>query len=537
MKNEVTQMVSLRRSVAAWIAILLLFASLPVSTPAQTETPRRGGTLIIANTADPTTLNPTLTTAVTATLVTSKMFNALISHDWNGMPIPDLARSWTTSDNGLTIRFELVRNAQWHDGKPLTSADVKFTYEEAIFKFHPFGKTAYAAVESVQAPDPYTVVFRLKYPAPALFSIMGVYAGAILPKHLYEGTDVTKNPQNERPVGSGPFRFKEWVKGSHVALERNPNYFKSSKPYLDRIVLKTMPDATARMLAFETGEVDYLPYFATPLHEVQRLQKMKDVEILLAPGFSSIYQVWFNLRKPPLNDVRVRHAIAHAVDKQVIFEKAAFGLGKIATGPVATVTKWAYNPNVATYPRDIARANRLLDEAGLRRGADGTRFKLNMLTDAASPVGPQMAEIVRDQLRDVGIVVEHRPLDSATLWDKMFVQWDYDTAIQEIATGPDPAIGIARLYVSSNIRKVPFTNGEGYSNPEVDALFDQGAREPNQAKRAVIYKKIQEILAKDLPLLWTWEQAYPVAFKRQFVNGLVTPYSNFESNEDTWMRP
>jgi peptide/nickel transport system substrate-binding protein len=119
----------------------------------------------------------------------------------------------------------------------------------------------------------------------------------------------------------------------------------------------------------------------------------------------------------------------------------------------------------------------------------------------------------------------------------MFVQWDYDTAIQEIATGPDPAIGVARLYVSSNIRKVPFTNGEGYSNPEVDALFDQGAREPNQAKRAVIYKKIQEILARDLPLLWAWEQAYPVAFKRQFASGLVTPYSNFESNEDTWIRP
>src|SRR6185503_16341771 len=100
--------------------------------------------------------------------------------------------------------------------------------------------------------------------------------------HLYEGTDITKNPHNERPIGSGPFRFKEWVKGSHVALERNPNYFKAGKPYLDRIILKTIPDAAARMLAFEAGDVDYLPYFATPLHEVPRLQKMKDVEIVLA---------------------------------------------------------------------------------------------------------------------------------------------------------------------------------------------------------------------------------------------------------------
>jgi peptide/nickel transport system substrate-binding protein len=192
---------------------------------------------------------------------------------------------------------------------------------------------------------------------------------------------------------------------------------------------------------------------------------------------------------------------------------------------------------VPAYPRDIGRANRLLDEAGLRRGSDGVRFKMAILTDAASPVGPQMAEIIRDQLREAGIAVEPRPLDSATLWDKMFVQWDFGAAIQEIATGPDPAIGVSRLYVSSNIRKVPFTNGEGYSNPEVDTLFDQGSREPNPTKRAAIYKKIQEILVRDLPMLWLWEQAYPVAFKKVFVNGLVTPYSNFESNEDTWMRP
>jgi peptide/nickel transport system substrate-binding protein len=514
----------------------LLLLCLPGISEAQAPAPRRGGALIIVDPADPTTLNPALTTAVTASVVTSKMFNALIGHDWNGNPIPDLARSWSVADNGLSMRFDLVRNAQWHDGKPLTSADVKFTYEEAILKYHPLGKTALAALESVQTPDPYTVVFRLKFPAPALMSVIGLYAGSILPKHLYEGTDVTKNPHNDRPVGSGPFMFKEWVKGSHIALERNPRYFKSGKPYLDRIVFRIIPDASARVLAFEAGEVDYLPYFATPLHEVGRLRAMKDTELVLAPGFSAIYNFWFNLRKAPFNDLRVRQAIAHGLDKQVIFEKAAFGIGKAATGPIASATKWAYNASVPTYPRDVVRANRLLDEAGLKRGADGMRFKMAILTDTGSPVGPQMADIIRDQLREIGIDAEARRLDSSTLWDKMFVQWDFDTAIQEIATGPDPAIGVSRLYVSSNIRKVPFTNGAGYSNPEVDALFEQGAREPNAAKRAAIYRKVQEIIVRDLPMVWIWEQAYPVAWKKRFEQGLTTPFSNFEPNEDTWLR-
>jgi peptide/nickel transport system substrate-binding protein len=499
------------------------------------EAPRRGGTFIMANTADPVTLNPTLTTTVQAIYVTSMVMNALVAHDLSLNPIPDLARSWTISDDGLTIRFDLVRNATWHDGKPFTSADVKFTFDEALIKYHPLGKTAYAAVESIQTPDPHTVVFRFKHSAPAFMNIIGAYAGTIIPKHLYEGTDLTKNPLNAQPVGTGPFRFKEWVKGSHIALERNPNYFKAGKPYLDRIVVKVVPDPGARMVAFEAGELDYLPYFGTPLHEVPRIQRMPDSEVTFAPGFSSIFMLWFNLRKAPLSDLRVRQAIAHAVDRQAILDKAAFGVGKLASGPIASGTKWAFHPNLPRYARDLARANRLLDEAGYRRGPDGTRFKISLLSDAAG-VGPATGEIVREQLREVGIALELRPMEAAAFYDRMFVQWDYDMAFQEAATGPDPAIGVARLYITSNIRRVPFTNGTGYSNPEADDLFAQGAKEPSVAKRGAIYRKLQEILVRDLPMIWLWEQAYPVAYKKRFAEVVSSPYSNMDLHENTWMR-
>src|SRR5262249_55549925 len=152
---------------------------------------------------------------------------------------------------------------------------------------------------------------------------------------------------------------------------------------LDRVVFKIIPDATARVLALEAGDVDYIPYFGIPLQEVARIQKSGNAEGTFAPGFSSIFMLWFKLRKAPLNAPRVREAIAHAVGRQVILEKASHGVGKLATGPIASATGWAYNPNVLRYPRDVARANRLLDEAGYRRGGDGTRFKLTLVSDAA----------------------------------------------------------------------------------------------------------------------------------------------------------
>lgn len=524
-----------RRGSALWCAVLsasILFAG----TALAAETPRRGGTMVLAATSDPVTLNPALSTTVNVSYVAALVFNTLVRHDFNLSPIPDLARSWTVSEDGLTITFDLERNVTWHDGKPFTSADVKYTFEEVLIKYHPLGKTAFASVTAIETPNPHTVVFRFKYATPAFLNTIGLYAAPIIPKHVYEGTDPTKNPANQQPIGTGPFVFKEWAQGSHVIVERNPRYFRAGKPYLDRVVFKIIPDPSARVLAFETGEVDYLPYFGTPVHEVKRLRTLKDTEVFMAPGFQSIFMLWFNLRKPPLNDLKVRQAIAHAIDKQQVFDRAAHGVGKLATGPIASATKWAYTPDVPQYPRNVDRANQLLDEAGFKRGADGMRFTLTLVSDAAG-VGPDTGQVVRDQLRDVGIRLELRPMDAAAFYDKMFVQWDFDIGFSEASTGPDPSIGVQRLYVTSNIRKVPFTNGTGYSNPEADELFARGAAEPNLAKRAAIYKQIQKILVRDLPMIWLWEQAYPVTYRTRFVNAVTTPYSNMDPHEDTWIRP
>ena len=232
-------------------AVLFCLLSHPLSTDRAwgQERPRYGGTFIVGSGGDPVTLNLATDFSTIDTLAASSIYNMLVKSDADLNPQPDLAESWKVSNDGLTYTFQLVKNATWHDGKPFTSADVKFTFAEVLKKYHPRGSVVLNSVESIETPDPHTVVFKLKQPFDPLMKFIGNEA-FIIPKHLYENTDILKNPYNLKPIGTGPFVFKEWKKGSHIALERNPSYFKKGKPYLDKIIIKVVPDASSRMIAF-----------------------------------------------------------------------------------------------------------------------------------------------------------------------------------------------------------------------------------------------------------------------------------------------
>ena len=470
---------------------------------AQAEQPRYGGTVILTVGNNPSTLNPTTTTGVDELAPACKMFNGLVWVDRNFAPQPELAESWKVADGGLRGTFSLRKNVRWHDGKPFTSADVKFTFEQVLAKFHPRAKVALANMKGVETPDPHTAVMHFSKPHGPLLQQLYCQEAAILPRHLYEGTDILKNPRNREPIGTGPFKFQEWVSGSHISMVRNDDYWREGLPYLDKVIVKIIPDAMARILALEAGEIDYIQTFYLLKQEVARLSKKPGLHVEKDTEYPGNFLLFFNVRHRPLSDKRVRHALAMAINREQIIEQVVYGLGYPGRSAIDSRIKWAHNPEVdyrKLYAYDPAGAARLLDEAGYSKGAGGVRMKLRLLFTAAQAGFPAMADIIRSNLQEVGVQVTLEASDAQVTMDRAFTKFDFDLTILPYTTAGDPAIGIARVYVT-NEGKRPFTNPTGYSHARVDELFARGASFLLQEERRRPYLEVQKIVAEDLPVL------------------------------------
>lgn len=476
---------------------------------AVTGTRRQGGTLIVAHTSDPGSLNPAITTAFNVHFVTDQIYNGLVGLDDQLNPVPELATSWEISAGGKVYTFKLRPNVKWHDGQPFTSADVKFSFEQALLKFHSRTKAGLQPVlAGIDTPDDSTVVFRFKQPYGPLLQRLDVVEAPIIPKHIYEGKDLQKDPANLKPIGTGPFKFVDYVKGNQVTLARNPDYFRAGLPYLDKVIFRIIPNTSTATLALEQGEVDYLS--GVPGSDIQRLKA--NPQITLAQGFGSsggsLCQDTLipNLTKPPFDKPEVRRAFYQALDRQFILQRVYFGQGSVSTGPISREMAWAYTPDTRQYPYDVAAANQLLDQAGYARSAGGARFTVTF-THASSYA--KLGEAMREQLKQVGIDLKLETLDFNAAVDKVFVKKDFDLGVASYCNGSDPEIGVRRVYVSSNIGPIPFSNGASYKNPKVDQLFDQAAALTDRAARAKVYAEIQQTLAADLPYFWIVDtQAY-----------------------------
>lgn len=487
------------------LALLLsLNVGLP-SAPARAQSPARGGTMVIGAGNDPGQFNPGITTAGGTHFVTGNIYNGLLMLDERFNPQPDLAESWTTSADGTVYTFNLARNVTWHDGQPFTSADVKFTFEEVLLKFHARTKAGLETVlAGIDTPDDYTVVMRFNQPYGPLLQRLDVVEAAILPRHIYAGADVQNNPANQQPVGTGPFKFAEYAKGDRVRLVRNENYFKAGLPYLDELVFRIIPQATTATLAFEQGEVDYL--ISVPGPDLPRLRTMPGVTIASTSagsgGSNCQDTLVYNLRRAPLDSVLVRQAFAYAIDRQQILDEVRFGQGRVAISPISSALGWAHNPNVTRYPFDPSRAGELLDQAGYPVGASGARFSLVFPHPTSFA---RQGEVIRANLAAVGVDVQLQPLEVNAANEATYVRADFDIGFGSYCNGPDPEIGVTRAYVSSNIKPIPFANGAAYANPRVDALFTQAASTVDRSQRAALYGEIQEILVQDVPYWWLTE--------------------------------
>jgi peptide/nickel transport system substrate-binding protein len=497
------------------------------------EGPRRGGTAVIAVAGDPGHLNPAISTAGPLHAVAGSLYNGLVALERDGTPRPDLAHSWTVSADGRTVSFRLVEQARWHDGRPFTSADVKFTFEEALFRFHARTRAGLApAVAAIEAPDPHTVVFRLKRPHPALLRQLDVTEAPIIARHVYEGTDLNQNPANLRPVGTGPFRFDSYRRDEQVVLARNEQYFKPDLPRLDRLVFRVIPDTTTQVNAFLAGEIDMLARVSAL--DLQRLrdQPVQRVDTQATSGGANcVMTIAFNLERPRLADPRLRRAFAQAIDREQILRLVVFGQGRVAAAPISSGIAWAHLPGALSgYRLDPAAANRLLDEAGLARGADGVRATLDMLH---FPVFARYSELMRQQLAAVGIALRVRTMDPAAFAQAVFTQRDFDLALISYCNGADPEIGVRRMVHSSAVGPVPFSNAAAFRDAEIDRLFDLGGSATEQAARGEAYRAAQRRLAELLPYWWLVETDFTAAWRNDFAD--FAPWSG-QFAETAWRR-
>jgi peptide/nickel transport system substrate-binding protein len=518
------------------VVTVLVAAWLPAAAQ---ETPKKGGTLIYALTNEPPHLNIAITTDLNAQQSATNIFSQLIRVEKDGTLTGDLAESWDAAPDGMSYTFRIRRNIQWHDGKPLKAEDIRWALTEINMKYNPIASTGFAAVDKIEAPDEHTLVVRINQPFPAFlpWSLVNQW---IYPKHIYEGTDPRQNERNfKNPVGSGPFVFKEWVRGSHILMERNPNYYKKDQPYLDRVVAKFIPNANARVLALESGEIDYVSIFGLPASAVASLEKMKDIVVVThrtRVNYGGI-MAHINVREKPLSVKEVRQALSYAIDRKLLVERAVAGLAEPASGPISSLHEPWFNPAVAArYPFDPKKAEALLDQAGFRRSADGKRFSIR-LTYARADQGGALhaaAELMREQLRDIGVDLVLEPKDYSVWMQSAHLKWDFDLSMGSYQTGPDPAVAVARLYITKNIEKLMGRNLMGYSNPKVDELFEAGEREIDLKKRVPIYHDVQTLLVEDVPALWLWDRISTFA-QRARVKGAIVGGAHLENFESVWV--
>lgn len=529
------RLANLKRLATSGIVASGLLAALAGPGLAQ-EQVQKGGTLSVIVQPEPPILVLGLNQQGPTQTVAGKIYEGLLRYDHDLQPMPGLAESWDVSADGLSYGFKLRRNAQWHDGTPFTAKDVVFSATKLLPEVHPRARANFSHVESVEAPDDYTVVFKLKQPFPAFIKAFEVSTAPIMPAHIYEGTDYKQNPKNATPIGTGPFKFDKWVKGSNIHLVRNDKYYLEGKPYLDDIYFRVIPDAASRALALETGEVDISQYNDVEPFDVQRLKALPHLT-MTTKGYEFVAPLsWIelNTREAPLNDKRFRQALMYGLDRQFIRDRIWFGLGRVATGPVNSVTP-NYEADVAKYAYDPDKAKALLDEMGLKPGSSGTRAEITLTPMPYGETWARVAEYIKQSWGKIGVKVNLASTDVAG-WVQKVSNWDYQATNNFVYQYGDPSLGVARTYTTENIRKgVMFSNTMGYSNPELDALFAKAAVENDPAKRAGQLGQAQKILVDDVPVIWLLEMEFPTFVNKRVHNAVTTAIGTSENFADVWV--
>jgi len=481
--------------------------------PAWSQTPKRGGTLRTIINPEPPSLVLGISPLIPTGTVGSKIYQSLLSYSFDLKPYPVLAKSWTASPDGRVYTFTLQDKVTWHDGAPFSADDVIFSTTKMLPETNARWRFILEQCESIKALDPQTVQFTLKGPFSAFISSFVNSTCPIMPAHIYGvNADYRNNPANATPIGTGPFKLKEWKKASFIHLVRYDGYWDPGKPYLDEVIYSVVPDSAQRVAAIETGRVDLVSNNDIEYFDVPRLRQQKNLMFTTKGTETRSLVSWIdvNLRLPKFQDKRLRKAMMHAIDRQFIVDKLYFDLGKVANGPIATTTRFHDEAAIVKYPYDPKKAIALLDEMGLKPDAKGIRERVSILALPYGEVWTRQAELVKQLFGKVGIEVTIETTDAAG-WARRNSNCEFEMSFNFLGQFIHPAIGVARAYISANRRKgVLASNVEGYSNPKVDELFEQGATAVNDAEAQKAYSEIQHIISDELPVLYLTELAFPI---------------------------
>lgn len=494
------------------------------------QAPVRGGVARAVVHPEPSSLMLGLVQNTPTQMVAGSIYESLLKYSPELKPLPSLAERWEISPDGKIYTFYLKKNVTWHDGKPFSADDVVFSTNVFLRETHPrWRPIASSHVEHIEKIDDSTVRYTLKNAFGPFILMFEMSTTPIVPRHLYEGTDYKTNPSNATPIGTGPFKFAEWQRGSYIKLVRNPAYHVAGLPYLDEVYWQVIPDAAARVVAYETKTVDILTGGTVENIDVDRLSKLPNSE-MTGKGWEMIAPLswlWFNHRQGLMAKKSFRHAVMHGVDREFAKDVIWNGLARIATGPVSSKTRF-YSDQVQKYPFDPTKAKALLSEAGY--GGEPIR----LLTLPYGEAWTRWGELVKQNLTEIGMNVQLVTTDVAGYGQRLS-DWDYDLAFTWLSQYGDPALGVARTYTSTNIAKgSPFNNVAGYSNPEVDRLFANAALANGEAERQELYTKVQQLLVEDVPVAWMLELEFPTIYRANFKNLIKTATGMNDAFQDAW---
>jgi peptide/nickel transport system substrate-binding protein len=493
---------TLRAGLAAALAAPL---AVTLAAPAAAQTPP--GVLVVAQIAEPQSLDPHAVTAVNDFRILVNLYEGLVRYAPGTLEVePALAESWTISDDGLTYEFTLREGVAFHDGAPLNADAVVFNFERMLDEDHPFHDTGpfplsffFAAVETVEAVDELTVRFTLDAPYAPFLSNLAYPTGLIVSPAAVEahGADFGRNP-----AGTGPFRFAEWVSNNRVVIAANPDHWEGP-PVLEAVVFRPITDANTRVAEMLSGGVDVM--VEVPPDNVAMFE---------ADGQFTMHEqagphLWFlilNAKEGPTADVRVRQAINYAIDKQSLVDNVLSGTAEVAAGPTPPAFAWAYNEALEPYPFDPDRARALLAEAG-HEGASLTFYVTEGGSGMLDPVA--MGAAIQADLARVGL-------------DVRIETYEWNTFLGRVNPGLEGRADLAQMaWMTNDPDTLPYLalrtdawpdqggfNSGYYSNPEVDALLEDARRATDQDERAALYRKMQEIVQEDAPwaFIANWKQ-------------------------------
>ena len=506
------------------------------ATAAATAAPTKGGTFIFAMWQEPTTLAPQYANQTIAGLVNAVAIEGLAMTDPDGNYVPQLAQSVPTLQNGgvtissdgkkMSVKWELLPGLKWSDGKPVTSEDIKFTWQERMRDPKVVSRAGFSDIESIDTPNETAAVVNYK----SIYAAYPLNFSSLIPKHVLQGVpDPSQTEFNRKPIGTGPFRIVDFKAGDSITVEKNPNYRGApEKPYLDKIIFKSVPSSEVAIAQLKAGEVHGMWNILES--QTPDLEKDANVTLVISPS-NTVERVEINLAKnqdpadpsvphPVLGDVRVRRALIHATPKQQIIDKLLFGKAKV--GSSVSPQGWAADKGITQESYDPKKANELLDQAGWTKGPDGIRTKggvrasLVIHTTTGNKTREQVEQVLVDEWKQIGIELKIQNMPSSVLlsgsWDGKDPRQrgNYDLAMYATSAPIDPQIHMIQRYHSKGIPTEQNRSGQNRMrarDADLDKSIEEAGATLDLDKRTELYRKIYRKINEIAPAIWLYDRS------------------------------